>query len=90
MEILKEESEQLNRELADCRSQNRLLSQEIDKVKKDQEDLLVLLADQDAQIQKYRDRLKCLNQTVLIFFFFIIFFLTNNKNEEEGVSTRRN
>lgn len=40
------------------------LSEEAERVKKDQEDLLVLLADQDAQVLKYRDRLRKLGQTV--------------------------
>jgi len=64
LECLEVESMELNRELVACRSENVLLTQEIDKVKKDQEDLLVLLADQDSQIQKYKDRLKNLGQPV--------------------------
>lgn len=46
--------------------QNLLKSQEseISKLKKDQEDLLVCLEDQDANVKKYRERLIALNQEV--------------------------
>ncbi|KZS07636.1 General vesicular transport factor p115 [Daphnia magna] len=45
-------------------AENAELKEEIDRLKKDQEDLLVLLADQDGKVQKYKDRLKILGQTV--------------------------
>lgn len=45
-------------------AENAELKEEIDRLKKDQEDLLVLLADQDGKVQKYKDRLKTLGQTV--------------------------
>lgn len=52
-------------ELTRIRQENDAYSVEMDKLKKDQEDLLVLLADQDGQIRKYKERLKSLGQTVL-------------------------
>lgn len=41
-----------------------LLEQELEKLRKDQEDLLVLLADQDSKINHYKDRLKQLGEKV--------------------------
>ncbi|XP_076450445.1 general vesicular transport factor p115-like isoform X2 [Babylonia areolata] len=40
------------------------LREELDTLKKEQDDLLVLLADQDAKINKFKDRLKELGQEV--------------------------
>lgn len=44
-------------------------------MKKDQEDLLVLLADQDGQVLKYKDRLKNLGQTVNLSPFYLDTYL---------------
>ncbi|KAL8607337.1 hypothetical protein ACOMHN_039487 [Nucella lapillus] len=41
-----------------------VLREEMDTLKKEQDDLLVLLADQDARINKFKDRLKELGQEV--------------------------
>ena len=40
------------------------LQEELETLKKEQEDLLVLLADQDTKIDKYKARLKELGQEV--------------------------
>lgn len=40
------------------------LEAELDNVKKEQEDLLVLLTDQDSKLRHYKKRLKDLGQTV--------------------------
>ena len=55
---------ELNQQLLSFRSQNSSLLEEVDRVKKDQEDLLVLLADQDTHVKKYKDRLRSLGQIV--------------------------
>ena len=64
LECLEAESMELNSELVESRRQNQLLANDLDKNRKDQEDLLVLLADQDSHIQKYKDRLRSLAQPV--------------------------
>lgn len=61
---LEAEKAELTKQLSSFRSQNSSLLEEVDRVKKDQEDLLVLLADQDTHVQKYKDRLKSLGQMV--------------------------
>lgn len=71
VEVLEGELTETQRRLSSCLEQNSALTEENERIKKDQEDLLVLLADQDAQVLKYKDRLKNLGQTVR---FFIIFF----------------
>lgn len=58
------EKVELTKQLSSFRSQNSSLLEEVDRVKKDQEDLLVLLADQDTHVKKYKDRLKSLGQMV--------------------------
>ena len=55
---------ELNQQLLSFRSQNSSLLEEVDRVKQDQEDLLVLLADQDTHVKKYKDRLRSLGQIV--------------------------
>jgi len=62
---LEAEKAELTKQLSSFRSQNSSLLVEVDRVKKDQEDLLVLLADQDTHVKKYKDRLKSLGQMVL-------------------------
>lgn len=52
-------------------AENAALKEEIERVKKDQDDLFVLLADQDGMVQKYKDRLKSIGQSVLISFIFL-------------------
>lgn len=53
--------------------ENTLLVDEVDKMKKDQEELLELLAEQDSKIIKLRMQLKSLGIEVSVFehFFFI-------------------
>ena len=79
LECLEAESMELNAELVESRRQNELLAADLDKNKKDQEDLLVLLADQDSHIQQYKDRLKSLGQPVS-FTCFICFSLNSFEN----------
>jgi len=64
LECLEAESMELNAELVESRRHNELLAADVERNRKDQEDLLVLLADQDSSIQKYKDRLRNLNQSV--------------------------
>ncbi|XP_046656034.1 general vesicular transport factor p115-like isoform X1 [Daphnia pulicaria] len=64
LEAMETELGDSQKRLADCLSVNAGLQDEIERVKRDQEDLLVLLADQDGQVLKYKDRLKNLGQTV--------------------------
>lgn len=82
LEALEAELAESQRQLSNCLEQNAVLKDENERVKKDQEDLLVLLADQDGQVLKYKDRLKNLGQTVYlllicwvfkgkVFFFFL-------------------
>ncbi len=65
LEAMEAELGDSQKRLADCLSVNVGLQDEIERVKRDQEDLLVLLADQDGQVLKYKDRLKNLGQTVI-------------------------
>jgi chromosome segregation ATPase len=65
LEAMEAELGDSQKRLADCLSVNAGLQDEIERVKRDQEDLLVLLADQDGQVLKYKDRLKNLGQTVI-------------------------
>lgn len=44
--------------------QKRELKEELETLKKEQDDLLVLLADQDAKIGKFKSRLKELGEEV--------------------------
>ncbi|BFZ03569.1 hypothetical protein BsWGS_06608 [Bradybaena similaris] len=44
--------------------ETKKLKEELDSLKKEQDDLLVLLADQDAKIDKYKTQLKALGQQV--------------------------
>ena len=67
LEAMEVELTDSQQRLVDCLSMNYELKDEIERVKKDQEDLLVLLADQDVQVLKYKDRLKNLGQTVIHF-----------------------
>lgn len=46
------------------------MEEELDTLKKEQEDLLVLLADQDTKIDKYKSKLKELGQPVCHHIFF--------------------
>lgn len=64
IECLEAEIAGLQKAMAVEKEKADSLSEEAERVKKDQEDLLVLLADQDAQVLKYRDRLRKLGQTV--------------------------
>lgn len=66
LEALQAELAESQRQLSDCLEQNSALKDENERVKKDQEDLLVLLADQDSQVLKYKDRLKNLGQMVYL------------------------
>lgn len=66
-ELLKEvksKADRLESELQWARMENDRLRTEVDKLKKDQEDLLVLMADQDDKLHKYKERLKSLGQAV--------------------------
>ena len=47
------------------------MEEELDTLKKEQEDLLVLLADQDTKIDKYKSKLKELGQPVCHHIFFL-------------------
>ena len=65
LECLEAEIAELRKGMTGEKEKVCSLSEEVDRVKKDQEDLLVLLADQDAQVHKYKDRLRQLGQTVI-------------------------
>lgn len=67
LEAMETELGDSQQRLAHCLTANAELKDEIERVKKDQEDLLVLLADQDGKVLKYKDRLKNLGQTVICF-----------------------
>ena len=64
IECLEAELSDSEKGLANEKGKVASLTEEVERVKKDQEDLLVLLADQDAQVHKYKDRLRSLGQTV--------------------------
>jgi chromosome segregation ATPase len=64
LEVVEKELAESLRQLSSYQEQNTSLKDENERVKKDQEDLLVLLADQDSQVLKYKERLKFLGQTV--------------------------
>ena len=67
LEVLEADLTECRKRLTSCSEQNAALTDENDRIKKDHEDLLFLLADQDAQVLKYKDRLKDLGQTVRFF-----------------------
>ena len=72
LDVVEKELAESLRQLSNFQEQNAALKDENERVKKDQEDLLVLLADQDSQVLKYKDRLKSLGQTVSFFFKLLI------------------
>jgi len=46
--------------------EKEVIKEELETLKKEQEDLLVLLADQDTKIDKYKQKLKELGQEVSV------------------------
>lgn len=90
LEALEAELAQSQLQLSDCLEQNAALKDENERIKKDQEDLLVLLADQDGQVLKYKDRLKNLGQMVYIPAFLIDLFLVLKliENSNRSLMTR--
>ncbi|XP_028173689.1 general vesicular transport factor p115-like [Ostrinia furnacalis] len=64
MQNLADEVARLNGELNASREAQKTSAEELEKLKKDQEDLLVLLVDQDAKLNEYKMRLMSLGQPV--------------------------
>lgn len=46
-------------------TQNQRLQEELENIRKEQEDLLVLLTDQDSKLREYKSRLKNLGENVI-------------------------
>lgn len=46
-------------------TQNHRLQEELENIRKEQEDLLVLLTDQDSKLREYKTRLKNLGENVI-------------------------
>ncbi|KAL4703660.1 hypothetical protein ACJJTC_016204 [Scirpophaga incertulas] len=61
---LTSEVDRLTNELSQCREAHKLANEELDKLRKDQDDLLELLADQDTKLNEYKMRLLSLGQVV--------------------------
>ncbi|KAL0821445.1 hypothetical protein ABMA28_004918 [Loxostege sticticalis] len=61
---LANEVAKLTNELSLAQEAKKTATEELEKLKKDQEDLLVLLVDQDAKLNEYKMRLISLGQTV--------------------------
>lgn len=59
-----EQFKKINGELDSLRSEKSEYDSKIEKMNKDQEDLLELLADQDNKLNEYKKRLKALSQPV--------------------------
>ena len=62
------EAASLKVQLNGIRQQNLELTEELERSKKDQEDLLILLADQDSKIKSYKQMLKARGEQVSFFF----------------------
>ena len=56
--------QKLEEEVETSKDYVKSVQEELDTIKKEQDDLLVLLADQDAKIERYRHKLKQLGQEV--------------------------
>jgi len=71
----------LNEEPVQSNDECERLTNELDNVRKEQEDLLVLLTDQDSKLRHYKKRLKELGQSVrfisYLFNFTLILIVTN-------------
>ena len=71
------EAASLKVQLNGIRQQNLELTEELERSKKDQEDLLILLADQDSKIKNYKQMLKARGEQVS--FFFLLLPLSKEK-----------
>lgn len=67
----------MEEELSRKEGEKESVKEELETLKKEQEDLLVLLADQDTKIDKYKSKLKELGQEVSEHSFFYIFKILN-------------
>ena len=68
------EAASLKVQLNGIRQQNLELTEELERSKKDQEDLLILLADQDSKIKNYKQMLKARGEQVCFFFLCCCLF----------------